>query len=450
MMLRTVRRFFGAAPHVPRLPDNEVRRLYPRYRFSVMEATYLGYASFYLVRNNLSPVAKDLQGALGYSDNQLGNIMAAAALSYGLGKFVMGAVSDRCNPRVFMACGLLLTGLCNFAFGACADYHAHLVLWTLNGFFQGMGWPPCGRLMGHWFSERERGLSFSIWNTAHNVGGGIAGVLAAGLVKEFGAWQYSFFVPGVLAIIGSFYLFWRLCDTPQSVGLPPIEEYNNDYPENHQPEHQERDLTTRELLFKYVLTNKYIWLLAIANFFCYIARYSMLDWGPKYLREVKGASVLQGGNAVAILEFGGILPTILLGWWSDRLAGRRGMVAVLCMIPILAAFAVISMTPAGYLWLDMAMLCTIGLLIYPVINFLVIMALDLTSKKAIGTAAGFIGLAGYVGRAVQAKGAGWMLTHFKATHGLEEAWRLVLLAMLAGSTMAVILLAFTWRWKPRA
>ena len=87
----------------------------------------------------------------------LGNILAISAFSYGLGKFVLGAVSDRSNPRVFMACGLLFTALCNFAFGSVASYPVHLALWSLNGFFQGMGWPPCGRSMGHWFSKRNVG-----------------------------------------------------------------------------------------------------------------------------------------------------------------------------------------------------------------------------------------------------------------------------------------------------
>ena len=176
-------------------------------------------------------------------------------------------------------------------------YSAHFWLWGLNGFFQGMGWPPCGRVMGHWFSESERGLTFSIWNTSHNVGGGIAGVLAAWAVQTFGGWQYAFYVPGVIAVVGAVYLFLRLRDTPQSVGLPPIEEFRNDFPKGGIPDRieLERELSFRELFIDKVLLNPYVWLLAIANFFAYITRYSMLDWGPTYLREAKGASLTQGG-----------------------------------------------------------------------------------------------------------------------------------------------------------
>ena len=120
------------------------------------------------------------------------------------------------------------------------------------------------------------------------------------------------------------------------------------------------------------------------------------------------------------------------------------------MVPILIAFLVIVLTPAGYLWLDMMMLVMIGCFIYPVINFIVIIALDLSSKKAIGTAAGFIGLFGYIGRTVQAKGSGMMITHYKEVYGLDTAWKIVLYSILGCSFMAMALLAFTWKMKPRA
>ena len=126
------------------------------------------------------------------------------------------------------------------------------------------------------------------------------------------------------------------------------------------------------------------------------------------------------------------------------------MVATLCLAPVLLAFTTILLTPAGYLWLDMAMLAVIGFFIYPVINFIVIIALDLTSKKAIGTAAGFIGLFGYIGRTVQAKGFGWMLDHFQQLYGKQTAWDIVIYSILGCTLIGVILLAFTWKLKPKA
>ena len=74
-----------------------------------------------------------MEGVLHYDKSMVGNILAASAIAYGIAKFIMGSLSDRSDPRKFMACGLLLTALCNVAFGGVANYWVHLGLWTLNG-----------------------------------------------------------------------------------------------------------------------------------------------------------------------------------------------------------------------------------------------------------------------------------------------------------------------------
>lgn len=444
-------RFFAPPRAAPRLSAQEVKRLYPRLRWQALEATFVGYALYYLVRNNIPIVTLELKQSLGYTKEMMGNIGAITALTYGLSKFLMGSVSDRSDPRRFMSVGLLLTAGCNFAFGASTSYHVHCWLWALNGFFQGMGWPPCGRVMGHWFSESERGFTFSLWNTSHNIGGGLTGLLAAWSVEHFGGWQYAFYVPGIIATVGAIYLIARLRDTPQSVGLPPIEEYRNDLPSDGMSEIElERQLSFRELLIDKVLLNPYVWLLAAANFFAYIARYGMIDWGPTYLREVKGATLAGGGLAQTAIEFGGVPSTIFFGWISDRLGGRRGMVATLCMLPIIAAYTAITAIPGGDLKIAYVLLMTIGCFIYPVINLITIIALDLVSKKAIGTAAGFIGLFGYLGRVVEAKGVGRFVDEYSQTLGTTEAWTIVLYVITGCAFVATVLLATMWRFTPRA
>ncbi|MDC0882399.1 MFS transporter, partial [Candidatus Marinimicrobia bacterium] len=425
-MIEWLKKIYAPAPHVERLPEHEVEKTYKYYRWSTIESTFMGYAMFYLVRNNLSTVAKDVGMVLSYDHNMIGNILALSSIAYGLGKFLMGSLSDRANPRKFMATGLFLTGIINFAFGGIGIYWVHLLLWTLNGFVQGMGWPPCGRSLGHWYSLKERGSIFAVWNISHNIGGGLAGMMAAYAASNYG-WEAAFYFPGAIALGGSAYLFWRLRDTPQSVGLPPIEEYRNDFSEVKLSNGDKEDeLTTRELFFDNILRNKYLWIVAAANFFVYIVRYSMLDWGPMYLREIKGATLQDGGIAILVIEFAGIPSTLLMGWLSDRLSGRRGMVSLLCMIPIFFAFTGLYLNPAGNLNFDMAMLVIVGLFIYPPVMLLGVAGIDLTSKKAVGTAAGFIGLFGYLGRSMQAKSFGWMVDHYGGLYGIETGWNYVI------------------------
>jgi len=430
--------WFRPAAHVARLPDDEVRRRYPRLRWQILESTFIGYATFYFVRNNLPVVSKEMGQALHYSKGQIGDMLALTAIAYGVGKFLMGAWSDRSNPRYFMPAGLVFTAICNFLFGAVSSYGLHLALWTLNGLVQGMGWGPCGRSLGHWYSLRERGTVFAFWNIAHNVGGGLTGVIAAYSTAHLG-WRSAFYVPGILALLCALYLVLRLRDTPQSLGLPPIEEYRNDYPPAGEREREE-ELGTRDLLVNYVLKNRYLWLFAAANFFVYIARYSMLDWGPTYLKEVKRASLEEGGLSTAIFEFAGIFSTILMGWLSDKAGGRRGMVSLVCMVPVFLAFAGILYTPPGMLWLDFTLFGIVGFFIYPPVMLLGVTGLDFSSKKAVGTAAGFIGLFGYIGRTVQGKGLGTLAERY--------GWNAALYAILASTFLGILLLSLTWRLKP--
>jgi OPA family glycerol-3-phosphate transporter-like MFS transporter len=431
--------WFRPAPPAPPRPPDEVARLYPVCRWQVFEAAFIAYATFYIVRNNFAPVSKEIGAALHYDKDMIGNILAGTAIAYGLGKLVMGYFADRSDARKYVAVGMLLTALLNFAFGATSNYWGHVLLWTVNGFVQGMGYGPCTRGLSHWFSVKERGTVFGFWNISHNVGGGIAGFLAAECAGHWG-WPSAFYVPGIIATLCAGYLFWRMRDTPQSVGLPSVEEYKHDFPPEEKELH-ERDLTARELFFKYILPNKMLWVLSLANIFVYIARYAMVDWGPTYLKEVKGASLAEGGFSTLVIEFSGAAGMLTMGWLSDKLGGRRGRVSVMAMIPLLAAFAALRVTPKGMLWLDMTLFAAIGFLVYTPVMFSGVMSLDLTTKKAVGTAAGFVGFFGYVGRVIQGKGLGWLAQHY--------GWDAGLWAVLGCTAIGIVLLAFTWNVRPR-
>jgi len=434
--------FLRPAPHIARVSAEQAQKIYPKLRWQVLESTFIGYAAFYLVRNNLPVVSKEMGQALVYSKDQIGDMLAVMVAVYGLGRFVMGSLSDRSNPRYFMALGLLATAACNFAFAAVHSYPAHLALWAMNGLAQSMGWAPCGRSLSHWYSVRERGTIFGVWNLAQNVGGGLIGVIAAYSAEWFG-WRSAFYVPGILATICAIYLMLRLRDTPQSVGLPPIEEYLHDYSDGKKSVGaHEKELGTRELLVDYILKNRYLWLIAGANFFVYIARYAMLDWGPTFLKEVKHASLGQGGIGTFTLEFSAMASTVLAGWLSDKIGGRRGMICVLCMIPAFLAFVGILYSPNNKLWLDLALFGVIGFFVYPAQMLLGICALDVTSKKAIGTANGLLSILGSLGRVAESKGIGALAQHY--------GWNAALYGILIAVLVGIVLMSFLWNLTPKS
>jgi OPA family glycerol-3-phosphate transporter-like MFS transporter len=437
-MIATLVQWFKPAPHQPRRSEAEIGRVYPAYRWQIFEAAFIAYAAFYVVRNNFAPVSKEIGAALHYDKLMIGNILAATAFAYGIGKLVMGYFADRSDSRKYVAVAMMLTAGCNFLFGGASNYDVQLVLWTINGFVQGMGYGPCTRGLSHWYSVKERGTIFGVWNTSHCFGGAAAGFVAAACAQEWG-WRSAFYVPGIIAAIGSLYLFWRMRDTPQSEGLPSIEEFKNDWPPEEKERH-ERELSFREIFLHYILPNKMLWLLAFANIFVYVARYAMVDWGPTYLKEVKGATLVGGGISTLVIELSGAAGMIIMGLISDRIGGRRARLSALAMIPLVPAF--FGLVHAQSLWQSMFLFGIIGFFVYTPVTFSGVVALDLTSKKAQATAAGFVGCFGYVGgRVIQGIGLGWIAQNY--------GWDAGLYAIIGCIVLGFALLAFLWNVRPR-
>ncbi len=434
-------RFLRPAPHIARVSQERIQRTYPRLRWHILESTFIGYATFYLVRNNLPVVSKEMGQALSYSKDQIGDMLAVMVAVYGLGRFLMGSLSDRSNPRYFMPLGLLLTAACNFAFSAASSYPAHLALWAMNGLAQSMGWAPCGRSLSHWYSIRERGTVFGFWNLAQNVGGGLIGVIAAYSAVLLG-WRSAFYVPGILATICAIYLMVRLRDTPQSEGLPSIEEYRNDYPDGGNGAARTGAGHARAAGRLHSKESR-----SVAR--CRRQLFRL----HRALRHARlGADLSEGSEArepgrrrhrnSSTLEFSAMLSTVLAGWLSDKIGGRRGMICVLCMIPAFLAFIGILYSPNNELWLDLTLFGIIGFFVYPAQMLLGICALDVTSKKAIGTANGLLSILGSLGRVAESKGIGALAQHY--------GWNTALYGILISVLLGIGLMSFLWNMTPKS
>ena len=68
---------------------------------------FFGYAAYYLVRKNFA-LAMPYLVEQGFSRGDLGFALSGISIAYGFSKFIMGSVSDRSNPRVFLPAGLIL------------------------------------------------------------------------------------------------------------------------------------------------------------------------------------------------------------------------------------------------------------------------------------------------------------------------------------------------------
>ena len=431
--------FLKPEPHKPLLPKEKIDPTYKKLRLQVFLGIFIGYAGYYLVRKNFTLAMPYLQ-ELGFDKGDLGVALSANAIAYGISKFLMGGVSDRSSARKFLPLGLVLSALVTLFLGTSAGVSSIVVMFItqfLIGWFQGMGWPPSGRVMTHWFSLKERGTKMSIWNVAHNVGGSLVGTMFSVGLVWFGSWQSATFIfPAVVALVVAVIAFILIRDTPQSCGLPPIEEYRNDYPKNYSAKSEE-ELTAKEIFFKYVLNNKILWYIAIANAFIYLVRYGVLDWAPTYLKDVKGYDSGAVGWIYSAYEIAAIPGTIICGIVSDYVfKGRRAITTMIYMV-LVALFVFIYWQTEHNLVMDSICLIAIGFLIYGPVMLIGVHALDLAPKKAAGTAAGLTGFFGYFfGTALLANiMLGYVVDHL--------GWDWSFIILLVACALAFVFTAFT-------
>ncbi len=412
----------------------EIDRRYRYWRVRVMYSMTTGYALYYFVRKNLSMAAKPIIDEFGFTNTQWGLLLSAATIVYAISKFLSGVIGDRAHPRWLMAGGLMLSALANVWFGFGAAFGTLVVVWALNNLFQGAGSPPCFRLLTHWFSAREIGRAWGIWNASHQVGGAVIAIWAGWLVTHYG-WRAAFWAPAALCALGSLWLLNRLTDSPEAMGLPPIETYHGDAAVPVRS--SEVGGSFWGIFRTHILANKWVWIVSIANFFVYIVRIGVLDWAPKYLVEAKGFKLTDAGVSLSVFEVAGIFGAYAAGWASDRLGGRRGPVSVVFMVLLVGALAALLFVPSGQRLTMAVVFAALGFLVYGPQMLVAVAAADFATKVAASSAVGLTGLFGYFGATLCGIGTGWLVDHY--------GWNGALWFYGGSAVVGLVLLATTWK-----
>jgi OPA family glycerol-3-phosphate transporter-like MFS transporter/OPA family sugar phosphate sensor protein UhpC-like MFS transporter len=414
----------------------EVDRQYRYWRVRILLTTMVGYAIYYFVRTNISAPLGSMGDELGYSREKLGTIVTIGGLMYGISKFVNGILGDHANPRYFMAFGLLGCALMNVCFGASSTFLAFGGFWLLNNFFQGMGFPPCAKSMAQWYSPGERASTFGIWHTSHMVGAGAVGALTGYLVQLLG-WRWCFYIPAGIAAAGALIVFLFLRDTPGSLGLPPVEIYKGEESPRELDEEIRPEEPYREILWKYVLTSPFMWIISVANLLVYTLRYAVMTWGPMFLHQAKGFSKIQAGWLQSGSEMGGLIGALIAGYLTDRFfKGRAGRVCVLAMALLAVVVYLFRISPKNASWVSASLFIAMAFLFYVPQMLIASMAMTLGTKRASAAAVGLTGIVGYASQLITGWGIGRLVDH----HGWPAAFHL----MFACACATLLLMAFTW------
>ena len=440
-----------------------------RMQRRMLVTTIIGYTLFYFLRKNLSLAMPGLAQDYGITKSSLGLFLTLHGVVYGLGKFVVGPISDRSRPRRFLMGGLALATVANVVFGFGPVFAALIageatgaafttalvtvlgVAWVVNGLLQAAGNPPCLKLLSYWVPPEALATKLAIWNSSHSIGAGLVTVLC-GYIMGLGAigpdgvgvgmWRWCFFAPAIIAAVGLAILFFTLPGTPEEEGVKVGGCRSEGVKECGSGGVKECG-KTRDTALQRVYLNPVIWVIGVCCFMVYLTRFAILDWGPMLMKEAKGASLAGAGWAVACFEIAGILGTLFSGWATDRWAGGRApRVCLFMMLGAAACMGAFWLLPANNpVVLYVVALSGAGFCIYGPQAMTGLTAVNLATKRFAGTAVGFTSLFSYGSVLFSGWGMGFLAER-------TGSWAVPFVSVIGAALVGAVFFALLWKTRP--
>jgi len=444
-------RFFATGANRPVIQDAKtVDELFRHKRFSVMMAITVGYGVAYTCRLGMSVVKKPLIDEGIFTANELGTIGFGIFCGYAFGKLINGFLADHANVKRFFAFGVMVSALINLSMGRTPILWVWVLLWGLNGWFQGYGAPTGAVSLANWFSNRERGFLYGLWSTAHSFGEGLT-FFGTALLVTFLGWESGFWGPGLLCIFAALAIYYFMEDRPQTLGLPTVADWKNDYLNSGVDKQQEEPKKWRMQLS--ILKFPSIWILGLSSSTMYMTRYAINSWGILYLQEAKGYTLAEAGALIGLNTFSGIVGCVAYGYISDKyFNARRPPLTLIFGIVEVIALLIIFYGPPGNTGL-----LTIAVIIYGfTLSGLLatlggLFAIDIAPRQAAGAAMGFIGVFSYLGAAAQEKISGVLIERgITVIEGVRHYdFTAPILFWVGASVISLLLATSLWRVRGR-
>lgn len=165
------------------------------------------YFTSYVTRLNYGAALVDIIADTGITKTAAGLVSTGSFVTYCIGQFVCGFLSDKVRPRRMIFCGLFLSSLTNIVLPIWPAAPVMLVFWCINGFAQAMIWPALIRIMAEFFDGNFFGKA-CVSVTVASSAGTIFVYLLVPLCISLSGWKSVFYVSSAIGVLVSIY--WLL------------------------------------------------------------------------------------------------------------------------------------------------------------------------------------------------------------------------------------------------
>lgn len=283
---------------------------------------------------------------------QLGGLMTAFFLGYGIAIFIWGFLVDRFGARVCAIAGTLCWGGMVYLSSHVTGIEQYWLIRFLLGVAEGNQWPVSIVLTNDWFPAAEHSRMNAFW-LAGSVSGVALGVpLVAHLMLASG-WR------GALAQLGLFsiapvMLFALIQNRP-----PGQKSLTGGQPEkNGSPAKQSGSLQPMRL--REVLQSKPFWLITLCQVVSATTIFTMINWLPSFLTSVRHLSFARMGNLLFLGYLVAMAFTFLVGCLADRTMKPALVASGVCLAFALAVLIGSLALPSAASALVLASLVSVG------------------------------------------------------------------------------------------
>ncbi|MBQ4830802.1 MFS transporter [Alteromonas sp. CI.11.F.A3] len=374
------------------------------------------------------------------------NISIVFVFAYAFGQAIFGKIFDWVGTRLGFVLSIGVWSLATIAHAFAQGLLTFSLFRAILGVAEAGNWPGAAKGNAEWFPTKERALAQGIFNSGAAIGGIIAIPLIAFLTVYF-SWQMLFVVVGAVGLL--WLIPWLILVKAPPGAHPWITDEEREYILTGQrqttmsadlveTEVEEYNPSTSELLKR-----KQSWGVIIASAAIDPIWWLFVFWIPIYLNEVYAMDVKSIGiygwvpyvGAMFGAWFGGLLAQNRLkaGWNTDKTRKLTITLGCLIMLPSLLA-----MSQPGSPTMAVIIMAIILFGFQTAIGNVQTLPSDLLGKKAVGTLAGFSGMAAKLG----AVGLTALVPYLTADGNYAPAF-------IIGASLAIVAMAAVWVLIPK-
>ena len=404
-----------------------------RYRWLICTLLFFATTINYVDRQILSLLKPILDGELGWSNAQFGQVNAAFQAAYAVGLLGFGALIDRYGTRKGYALSIAAWSLAAIGHALVASVGGFFVARIALGLGEGGNFPSAIKAVAHWFPKRERAYATALFNSGANVGAIVAPAVIPWLAFTWG-WHSAFVAAGCAGLL--WLVFWLpLYELPERSRRLSAEELAH----IRSDEAPSLESTERIGAFR-ILRRRQAWAFIGAKFLTDPVWWFFLIWLPDYFKKTRALDIKHSWlHLVAIYSVVTVL-SIVGGWLTGHLT-RRGydvsrarktamFVAACAVLPIFAV------TQVGN-WSAVLLIGLAGAAHQAWSANLFTSASDIFPKRALASVVGYGGMAGSFGGILFPLYSGKLLDRFQAAGNVTAGY-----AALFGICGSAYLLAF--------